>query len=127
MNYVEKVRNEVYGRMIAERRRAAELYRSEGYGKRAEIDGQREKELKKITSQAYRTAQGIKGNYMESCIYNKDWGFKLEDIGSSILLWHGDSDEQVPISVGKYVAEKSLGSNSDRQRERCDNRKRGSY
>lgn len=61
LNYVENVRNEVYGRMIAERRRAAELYRSEGHGKRAEIDGQREKELKKITSQAYRTAQGLKG------------------------------------------------------------------
>lgn len=61
LNYVEKVRNEVYGRMIAERNRAAESYRSEGYGKRAEIDGLREKELKKITSGAYRTAQVIKG------------------------------------------------------------------
>lgn len=61
LNYVDQVRNEVYGRMIAERKRAAELYRSEGHGKRAEIDGQREKELKKITSRAYRTAQGLKG------------------------------------------------------------------
>lgn len=61
INYVENVRDEVYGRMIAERKRAAESYRSEGYGRRAEIDGQREKELKKITSQAYRTAQGLKG------------------------------------------------------------------
>jgi len=61
LNYVEKVRNEVYGRMIAERKRAAELYRSEGHGKRAEIDGQRGKELQTITSQAYRTAQGLKG------------------------------------------------------------------
>lgn len=61
LNYVENVRNEVYGRMIAERKRAAELYRSEGHGKRAEIDGQRGKELKRITSQAYRTAQGLKG------------------------------------------------------------------
>ena len=61
LNYVENVRNEVYGRMIAERKRAAELYRSEGHGKRAEIDGQRGKELKRITSEAYRTAQGLKG------------------------------------------------------------------
>jgi modulator of FtsH protease HflC len=61
LNYVEEVQNKVYDRMIAERKRAAESYRSEGHGKRAEIDGQREKELKKITSQAYRTAQGLKG------------------------------------------------------------------
>ena len=61
LNYVEEVQNKVYDRMIAERKRAAENYRSEGHGKRAEIDGQREKELKKITSQAYRTAQGLKG------------------------------------------------------------------
>ncbi|MEA3560744.1 MAG: protease modulator HflC [Candidatus Omnitrophota bacterium] len=61
INYVEAVREKVYDRMIAERKRAAEMYRSEGQGKRAEIDGQRGKELKLITSQAYKTAQGIKG------------------------------------------------------------------
>jgi len=61
INYVEDVRRKVYERMIAERKRAAERYRSEGQGRRAEIDGQREKELKLITSEAYRKAQGIKG------------------------------------------------------------------
>ncbi|MCK4437146.1 protease modulator HflC [bacterium] len=61
INYVETVRREVYGRMIAERKRAAETYRSEGQGKRAEIEGQMGKELKQITSEAYRTAQGIRG------------------------------------------------------------------
>ncbi|MEA3329061.1 MAG: protease modulator HflC [Candidatus Omnitrophota bacterium] len=61
INYVEAVRVKVYDRMIAERKRAAEMYRSEGQGKRAEIDGQREKELKLITSKAYRTAQVVKG------------------------------------------------------------------
>jgi membrane protease subunit HflC len=61
INYVENVRRKVYERMIAERKRAAEKYRSEGQGRRAEIDGQREKELKLITSEAYRKAQGIKG------------------------------------------------------------------
>lgn len=57
INYVEDVRNKVYDRMIAERKRAAERYRSEGQGKTAEIDGQRGKELKEITSEAYRKAQ----------------------------------------------------------------------
>jgi membrane protease subunit HflC len=61
INYVKDVREKVYDRMIAERKRAAEKYRSEGQGKSAEISGQLGKELKLITSEAYRKAQGIKG------------------------------------------------------------------
>ncbi len=61
VNYVEDVRKKVYDRMIAERQRAAEQYRSEGRGRRAEVEGLMEKELKKITSEAYRSAQKIKG------------------------------------------------------------------
>ena len=61
VNYVEDVRNKVYDRMIAERKRAAEKYRSEGIGKSAEIEGQIGKELKLITSEAYRQAQVITG------------------------------------------------------------------
>lgn len=61
INYVEEVRNKVYERMIAERKRAAEKYRSEGQGKSAEIEGQIGKELKLITSEAYRQAQSIIG------------------------------------------------------------------
>ncbi|MFH1888457.1 MAG: protease modulator HflC [Candidatus Omnitrophota bacterium] len=61
INYVEDVRNKVYDRMIAERKRAAEKYRSEGHGKSAEIEGQVAKELKQITSEAYRQAQVLVG------------------------------------------------------------------
>lgn len=61
LNYVERVRQGVYARMIAERKRVAEQYRSEGQGKKAEIEGMREKEQQKITSQAYRRAQEITG------------------------------------------------------------------
>ena len=61
INYIEEVRKKVYERMIAERRRIAEKYRSEGQGERAKIDGRREKELQRIQSEAYRTAQQIKG------------------------------------------------------------------
>ena len=61
INYVEDVRNKVYDRMIAERKRAAEKYRSEGQGKSAEIEGQVAKELKLITSEAYRQAQIVTG------------------------------------------------------------------
>lgn len=61
VNYVDDVRNKVYDRMIAERKRAAEKYRSEGQGKAAEIEGQVAKELNLITSEAYRQAQIITG------------------------------------------------------------------
>jgi len=61
LNYVERVREGVYARMIAERKRVAEQYRSEGQGKKAEIEGMREKELQRITSEAYRRAQEITG------------------------------------------------------------------
>lgn len=61
INYVEEVRTKVYDRMIAERKRAAEQYRSEGQGKKAEIEGLMLKELKTITSQAYKTAEEVKG------------------------------------------------------------------
>jgi len=47
--------------MIAERKRIASKYRSEGDGKSAEISGQKERELKRIVSEAYRKAQEIKG------------------------------------------------------------------
>jgi len=61
INYIEEVREKVFERMIAERLRIAEKYRSEGAGKKAEIEGEMEKELQKITSEAYRTAEEIKG------------------------------------------------------------------
>jgi len=62
VNYVEEVRQKVYERMISERQRIAERYRSEGQGQSAEIRGQKEKELQRITSEAYRVAEELKGN-----------------------------------------------------------------
>lgn len=61
INYVEQVRQKVYDRMISERMKIAERYRSEGLGRKSEIDGQREKELLEIESEAYRKAETIKG------------------------------------------------------------------
>jgi modulator of FtsH protease HflC len=61
INYVDEVQQKVFDRMIAERKRIASKYRSEGDGKSAEIRGQKERELKRIQSGAYRTAQEIKG------------------------------------------------------------------
>ena len=61
LNYVEQVQKSVFGRMIAERKQIAEKFRSEGQGEARKIEGDMEKELKRITSEAYRTAQEFKG------------------------------------------------------------------
>lgn len=62
INYEPSVQNKVFERMISERKRIAEKFRSEGKGKKAQILGKMTKELRKIRSEAYRKAQGIKGN-----------------------------------------------------------------
>jgi membrane protease subunit HflC len=61
INYVEEVRESVYGRMIAERKQIAEKFRSEGRGEARRIEGEASKELDRIESEAYREAQEIKG------------------------------------------------------------------
>ena len=61
INYVNEVRQEVYQRMISERKRIAERYRSEGAGEAARIAGERQRELQVIASDAYRQAQEIRG------------------------------------------------------------------
>jgi len=61
VNYVEEVQKSVYARMIAERKQIAEKFRSEGRGEARKIEGDKERDLKQITSEAYRTAQEIKG------------------------------------------------------------------
>jgi len=61
INYVESVQQKVFERMISERKRIAAQYRSEGEGERAAILGQMERELAKVTSEAYKTSQEVRG------------------------------------------------------------------
>jgi len=61
INYIDTVQAKVFDRMISERKRIADRYRSEGQGKSAEIRGRKERELKKIESEAYRRSQEIMG------------------------------------------------------------------
>jgi membrane protease subunit HflC len=78
INYVENVQSKVFDRMISERKRIAEKYRSEGHGRSAEIRGEKERELKRITSEAYRKAQELVGEadgeatVIYASAYNKD-------------------------------------------------------
>jgi membrane protease subunit HflC len=61
VNYNMDVREKVFDRMISERQRIAQLYRSEGMGRKAQIEGKMQKELNQIRSEAYRSAHQIKG------------------------------------------------------------------
>ncbi len=61
INYVDEVAKDVYARMIAERRRIAERFRSEGEGEAARIQGERQRDLQRIQSEAYRLAQELRG------------------------------------------------------------------
>jgi len=76
INYVDEVQLKVFDRMISERKRIAEKSRSEGFGKSAEIRGQKERELKTIQSEAYRRAQEIhgKGDAEAAKIYAQAFG-----------------------------------------------------
>ena len=81
INYVEEVQQDVFARMIAERQRIAQQFRSEGQGEAARIDGERERELAQIVSEAYREAEALRGEadaeatrvYAEA--YNSDADF----------------------------------------------------
>tara|TARA_B100001250_G_scaffold356558_1_gene331725 strand:+ start:1030 stop:1959 length:930 start_codon:yes stop_codon:yes gene_type:complete len=95
INYVPEVRNKVYERMISERKRIAEEFRSQGAGESARISGQKDRDLKEITSDAYRRSQEIKGKAdaeaanIYAKAYNKDPDFykfmKTMDIFKSAL------------------------------------------
>jgi len=35
-------------------------------------------------------------------IHRQSWGFRLEDVKTTIKIWHGDADTNVPLSQGTY-------------------------
>ena len=80
VNYVDQVRKSVYDRMIAERKQIAEKFRSEGIGEARKIRGDKEKELKRIESEAYRIAEETKGKADAEAtdIYAKSFGVDPE-------------------------------------------------
>ncbi len=62
INYVTDVQRKVYERMVSERVRIADRFRSEGEGEAFRIRGEKDRELLRIRSEAYKKAQEIKGN-----------------------------------------------------------------
>jgi len=61
MNYAEEVRDRVYERMISERNRIADQFRSEGQGEARKIQGDKERDLAKIQSEAVMESERIRG------------------------------------------------------------------
>lgn len=61
INYVQEVQDQVYKRMTSERYRIADKFRSEGQGEASRINGEKERELKSIQSEAFKLAEEIKG------------------------------------------------------------------
>lgn len=53
--------------------------------------------------EAFRS--GIGGIHLESALYARPWGFRLQEITAKVHLWHGEQDKNVLASVGHYVAE----------------------
>ena len=103
INYVDEVQRDVFARMIAERQRIAELYRSEGQGEAARIEGQRERDLQRIQSEAFRMAEDLRGKAdaeataIYAAAYGRDAAFysftrslemyeKMIDPGTTIIL-----------------------------------------
>ncbi len=76
INYVESVQKQVFARMISERKRIASQYRSEGEGEKQRILGTMRKELDRISSEAYKKAEIIKGraDARATTIYGKAFG-----------------------------------------------------
>lgn len=61
INYAEEVRDRVYERMISERNRIADQFRSEGQGEARKIQGDKERDLAKIQSEAIMESERIRG------------------------------------------------------------------
>ena len=108
INYVEKVEQRVYERMISERQRIAARFRSIGDGESAKIRGEKEKEIDSLRSNAYRLAQEVigKADAEAAGIYAASYGqapefytfiqtlaaYKKTLKGNSSLLLTTDSD-----------------------------------
>ena len=48
--------------------------------------------------------QGTRGAFLESQLTVTDWGFRLEDIQMPVLLWHGETDANIPVEMARYAA-----------------------
>ncbi|MEQ1861825.1 MAG: protease modulator HflC [Chthoniobacteraceae bacterium] len=61
INYNGAVATKIFDRMTSERQQIADRFKSEGAGEAAKIIGEKERELRRVESEAYQKTQGITG------------------------------------------------------------------
>ena len=59
--------------------------------------------LAAIISEAFR--QGSEGAAWDVVLLGRPWGFRLEEITTTVYLWHGEADMLVPPGMGRHQAE----------------------
>jgi len=47
--------------------------------------------------------QGTRGGFHESLLSVTDYGFRLQEIQTPNLLWHGEADQNVPVAMARFV------------------------
>lgn len=50
------------------------------------------------------TRQGTRGAFHESLLSVTDYGFRLQELQTPILLWHGEDDQNIPVAMARYAA-----------------------
>jgi len=58
------------------------------------------------------TRTSVRGMVRDAKLFARPWGFDLGAIETRLHLWHGAEDSNVPIQMGRYVAEQIPNSRS---------------
>jgi pimeloyl-ACP methyl ester carboxylesterase len=48
--------------------------------------------------------QGTKGAHHDSLLSVTEPGFRLQEIRTPVLLWHGEADRNIPVAMARYMA-----------------------
>ena len=56
-----------------------------------------------MVREAFR--QGTGGPYHESLLTITEWGFRLQDIQTPVLVWHGEKDQNIPVAMARFMAD----------------------
>ena len=101
INYVPRVQESVFNRMVSEREQIAAKYRAEGQKISAEMQGKIDKERNRILSEAYRTAETIKGEAEAALVEAQkepDEGYRLHALALVYLALDRRSEADAALA-----------------------------